>query len=80
VAVLIAKILLVLLLAVGWSVSVSANPAFSRQTGASCRLCHFQGMHSLSKYGRDFMRNSFRETRKMKERRRKIEKKRHKSK
>jgi len=73
------KIFLILLLAVGWSASASAIPAFSRQTGASCRLCHFQGMHSLSKYGRDFLRNSFRETREMKERRRKIDKKRRKS-
>jgi len=73
------KVLLVFLLAVGWSASALAIPAFSRQTGASCRLCHFQGMHSLSKYGRDFLRNSFRETMKMKEHRRKIEKKRRKN-
>jgi len=74
------KILLILLLAVGWSASASAIPAFSRQTGASCRLCHFQGMHSLNKYGRDFLKNGFREGREMKEHRRKIEKKRRKSK
>jgi len=73
------QILLILLLAVGCSTPASAIPVFSRQTGASCRLCHFQGMHSLSKYGRDFLRNSFRETRDMKERRRKIEEKRRKN-
>ena len=67
-----AKILLILLLAVGWPAFASATPAFSRQTGASCRLCHFQGMHSLDKYGRDFLRSGFRETREMKERRRKL--------
>jgi len=73
------KWVFILLLAVGLSSPALANPAFSRQTGASCRLCHFQGMHSLSKYGRDFLRNGFRETMKMKERRRKIEKKRRKN-
>jgi len=73
------KVLFILLLAVGLSASASANPAFSRQTGASCKLCHFQSFHSLSKYGRDFLRNGFRETGEMKERRKKIEKKRHKS-
>ncbi|MBN4076669.1 hypothetical protein JYT48_00170 [Mariprofundus ferrooxydans] len=46
-----------------------AIPAFSSQTGASCRLCHFQGMHALSKYGSDFLRNGFRETAAMKKRR-----------
>jgi len=69
-----------LLLAVGLPLPVLANPAFSRQTGASCRQCHFQGMHSLNKYGREFLENGFRETKKMKAYRRKIEKKHHKRK
>jgi len=43
------KIILVLFLAAGWPVPASASPAFSRQTGASCRLCHFQGFHSFLK-------------------------------
>jgi len=73
------KTLFILLLVVGLLPSALANPAFSRQTGASCRLCHFQGVHTLNKYGRDFLRNSLRETREMKERRKKIEKKRRKS-
>jgi len=72
------KAFLVLLLVAGWVAPASASPAFSRQTGASCRLCHFQGFHSLSRYGRDFLMNGFRETREMQERRRKFEKKHHK--
>jgi len=79
VAVLIIKAFFILLLAVGLSAPAAASPAFSRQTGASCRLCHFQSFHSLSKYGRDFLKNGFRETREMKEHRKKIEKKHHKS-
>jgi len=65
------------LLVAGWSAPASAIPAFSRQTGASCRVCHFQNMHSLNKYGRDFLKNGFHETEEMKKRRRKIEEKLH---
>jgi len=70
------KMLSILLLVIGWSAASPAIPAFSRQTGASCRLCHFLDMHSLNKYGRDFLINGYRETDKMKERRKKIEKER----
>jgi len=66
---MISRFNLVLFLAVGWTTPTSASPAFSRQTGASCRLCHFQGFHSLSRYGRGFLMNGFCETNKMQERR-----------
>lgn len=49
--------------------NASATPAFARQTGADCRTCHFQNMHSLNRYGREFKMNSFHETKKMRERR-----------
>jgi len=74
------NILFILLLVIGLPLPVLANPAFSRQTGASCRQCHFQDMYSLNKYGREFLENGFRETKEMKAHRRRIEKKRHKRK
>ncbi len=74
------KIFFTVLLVISLPHVTLASPAFSRQTGASCRVCHFQTMHSLSKYGRDFLRNGFRESYEMKERRRKIEEKFHRKK
>lgn len=47
-----------------------AVPAFSRQIHADCRICHFQNMRSLNRYGRAFKQNGFRETEKMREMRR----------
>jgi len=36
-----------------------ATPAFSRQIHADCRTCHFQSMHALNKFGREFKLNAF---------------------
>jgi len=44
-----------------------ATPAFSRQIDADCRTCHFQDMHGLNKFGREFKLNAFRLSRHMKE-------------
>jgi len=71
------KMLLTALLAISLPQLALANPAFSRQTGASCRVCHSQDFHSLNKYGREFLINGSRETEKMKKHRRKLEKKLH---
>jgi len=74
------KMLFTVLLAMSLPQLALANPAFSRQTGASCRVCHFQDFHSLNKYGREFLINGFRETGKMKKYRRELEKKLHRKK
>ena len=50
-----------------------AFPAFSRQTGCACTLCHFQNMHSLNAYGREFLENSFHETPEMLRQRRRMQ-------
>jgi len=50
-----------------------ASPAFTRQTGAACSVCHFQDMRSLNAYGREFLQNSFHETEKMLRERREME-------
>jgi len=52
---------------------VGSTPAFTRQTGAACRVCHFQGMRSLNAYGRKFLQNSFHETERMLRERREME-------
>jgi len=57
------------------SPALEASPAFTRQTGAACTLCHFQDMQSLNAYGREFLRNSYRESARMIEERREREKK-----
>jgi len=44
-----------------------ATPAFSRQINADCRTCHFQSMHALNKFGRDFKFNAFSLSEDMKE-------------
>ena len=48
-----------LLSSVSFAGTASATPAFSRQINADCRTCHFQGMHALNKFGRDFKANAF---------------------
>jgi len=48
-----------LLSSVSFAGIASATPAFSRQINADCRTCHFQGMHALNKFGRDFKANAF---------------------
>ena len=42
-----------------------ATPAFSRQINADCKTCHFQSMHALNKFGRQFKANAFHESEKM---------------
>ncbi|TLS73420.1 hypothetical protein FE236_13305 [Mariprofundus erugo] len=44
-----------------------ATPAFSRQTGADCRSCHFMDMHGLNAFGRAFKQNAFNLSEHMKE-------------
>lgn len=53
-----------------------ASPAYTRQTGAACSMCHFQDMHSLNAYGRAFLLNGNRESEQMIEERREYEDKR----
>jgi len=50
-----------------------ASPAYTRQTGAACSLCHFQDMHSLNAYGRAFLLHGNRESEQMIEERREYE-------
>lgn len=66
--------LLYLLLLI-WVSPAYAFPAFTRQTGDACDACHFQDMRSLNAYGREFLRNGFRETPKMLQQRHALEKK-----
>jgi hypothetical protein len=66
---------LLFLLLLVWVPPAYAFPAFTRQTGAACGVCHFQDMRSLNAYGREFLRNSFRETPKMLQQRLELEKK-----
>ena len=48
-----------LLSSVSFAGIASATPSFSRQINADCRTCHFQSMHALNKFGRDFKANAF---------------------
>ncbi len=52
-----------------------ATPAFSRQIDADCRTCHFQDMHALNKFGREFKQNGFNLSRHMRQQIEKIKKK-----
>lgn len=60
-----------IILGLGWSltapVKAQAIPAFSRQTHADCRACHFQGMGALNAFGRAFEMNNFSLTKKMRQ-------------
>ncbi len=49
------------------SAPADAYPSFSRQTGATCKACHFHGMKRLTKYGHKFMLQGYRETPEMKQ-------------
>lgn len=69
-----ARLLLLLPLCLGVQ-PAGASPAFTRQTGAACHICHFQDMHSLNAYGREFLLNSFHESARMIEERRQREEK-----
>jgi len=57
----------VALLSVSFAGIASATPAFSRQINADCRTCHFQTMHALNQFGRDFKTNAFNLSEPMKE-------------
>lgn len=69
-----ARVLLLLPLCLG-AQPAGASPAFTRQMGAACDICHFQDMRSLNAYGREFLLNSFHESARMVEERRQREEK-----
>jgi len=54
------------------TIPAQATPSFSRQIQADCRTCHFMDNKSLNKFGREFKKNAFNETREM--RRERLEK------
>ena len=58
---------MVALLRVSFAGIASATPAFTHQINADCRTCHFQGMHALNQFGRDFKANAFNLSEPMKE-------------
>jgi len=57
----------VALLGVSFANTAWATPSFSRQINADCRSCHFQSMHSLNKFGREFKANAFKLSENMKQ-------------